>query len=146
MIRFHRASCRPVLFAVVFAVLPLAACSSLPGSVTSDEGSERLNVFPTNYKPELIAFMQTYLNDPTGVREAQIAEPVLTPVGSSDRYVVCIKYNAKTSEGRYMGVKQNMAVYLRGRFNQLVNATGESCKTAAYQPFPELESLKSLKR
>jgi hypothetical protein len=97
---------------------------------------------PQNYKSELLAFMQTYLNDPTDVREAQIAEPVLKPVGSSNRYVVCLRYNAKDSQGRYMGAKDSVAVYLRGRFNQLVSATGETCKGAVYQPFPEMQALK----
>jgi hypothetical protein len=143
MIRYHLASRRLALLAVVLATFSSAACSSFGSSWTSDE-SERVNIFPTNYKPELLAFLQTYLNDPTNVREAQIAEPALAQVNSSERYVVCVKYNARNNEGRYMGVRQSMAVYLRGRFNQLVNATGENCKAAAYQPFPELETLKSL--
>jgi hypothetical protein len=119
----------------------LAACSTF-GHHRHEGGSEDNNAYPPNYKADLLAFMQTYLNDPTNVREAQIAEPVLMPVNSTDRYVACIKYNAKNSAGRYLGVKQSMAVYLRGRFNQLVEATGDNCKTADYQPFPELESLK----
>jgi hypothetical protein len=135
------ATSRRLLPAVLIA-FPLAACSSFGSAWTSGEGSESVNVFPANYKSELLAFMQTYLNDPTNVREAQIAEPILTEVISSTRYVVCFKYNAKNNEGRYLGVKQSMAVYLRGRFNQLVNITGESCKTAVYQPFPELQVLK----
>lgn len=128
------------LLAVAFAAT-LAACSSFRGASTV-EGAD-VNSFPANYKSELLAFLQTYLNDPTNVRDAQIAEPAIRSIGSSERYVVCLKYNAKNGEGRYLGLKDSMAVYLRGRFNQFVNATGgETCKTAVYQPFPELESLK----
>jgi hypothetical protein len=130
------------LSAAVGSALALAACSTFGHLGGHHEGGGENNAYPANYRSDLIAFMQTYLNDPTNVREAQIAEPVLMPVNSTDRYVACIKYNAKNSAGRYVGVKQSMAVYLRGRFNQLVDATGDSCKTAAYQPFPELESLK----
>ena len=127
---------------VLIAALALAGCSSVSNPFARPAESSDVNTFPQNYKSELLAFMQTYLNDPTDVREAQIAEPVLKPVGSSDRYVVCLRYNAKDSQGRYMGAKDSVAVYLRGRFNQLVSATGEVCKGAAYQPFPELQALK----
>jgi len=127
---------------VLTAVLVLSGCSSLPNPLAPSAESTDVNTFPQNYKGELLAFMQTYLNDPTDVRDAQIAEPVLKAVGSSERYVVCLRYNAKDSQGRYMGAKESIAVYLRGRFNQLVNATGEVCKGAAYQPFPEMQALR----
>jgi hypothetical protein len=126
---------------VLIAALALAGCSSLPDP-WAPPAEPDVNLFPANYKSELLAFMQTYLNDPTDVREAQIAEPVLKRVGSSDRYVVCLRYNAKDSQGRYIGAKDSVAVYLRGRFNQLVSATGEICKGAVYQPFPEMQALK----
>jgi hypothetical protein len=127
---------------VLIAALALAGCSSVPNPFATPTESSDVNAVPQNYKSELLAFMQTYLNDPTDVREAQIADPVLKRVGSSDRYVVCLKYNAKDSQGRYMGAKDSVAVFLRGRFNQLVSATGEICKGAVYQPFPELEVMR----
>ena len=126
---------------VLIAALALAGCSSVPNP-WAPPAEPDANLFPQNYRSELLAFMQTYLNDPTDVRDAQIAEPVLKAVGSSERYVVCLRYNAKDSQGRYMGAKESIAVYLRGRFNQLVNATGEVCKGAAYQPFPEMQALR----
>jgi hypothetical protein len=120
----------------------LAACSSFGAGGPDSERDESVNVYPTSYKSDLLAFLRTYLNDPTNVRDAAIAEPVLTPVGRASRYVVCIKYNARNSDGRYLGSKESVAVYLRGRFTQLVEATGDLCKSATYQSFPELEALK----
>lgn len=131
---------RHMMLLSVASVFCLTACSTL-GPHGSMEGPNA-NVYPDNYKAELLAFLQTYLNDPTNVRETQIAEPMLRQVNSTDRYVVCLRYNAKNSDGRYMGVKETFAVYLRGRFNQLVDATGDICKGATYQPFPELAALK----
>ena len=32
--------------------------------------------YPTNYRAEILAFMKTYLNNPVGVRDAVMAEPV----------------------------------------------------------------------
>ena len=127
---------------VLIAALALAGCSSVPNPFAPPAESSDVNTFPPNYRSELLAFMQTYLNDPTDVREAQIADPALKRVGSSDRYVVCLRYNAKDSQGRYMGAKDSVAVYLRGRFNQLVSATGEICKGVVFQPFPEMQALK----
>jgi hypothetical protein len=118
----------------------MVACSSF-GPHGSTEGPEA-NVYPDNYRAELLAFLRTYLNDPTNVREAQIAAPMLRQVNSTDRYVVCVKYNAKNNDGRYMGVRETVAIYVRARFNQLVDATGDVCKGATYQAFPELAALK----
>src|SRR5271165_6143322 len=94
--------------AVGFAV---AMTASLAGCAMFGHHGEGpgANAYPDNYKADLLAFMQTYLNDPTNVRDAQIADPVLTQVNSTDRYVVCIKFNARNTEGRYLGAKQSMA-------------------------------------
>jgi hypothetical protein len=129
-----------VLLATAFP-LCMVACSTF-GHHGSGEGPGA-NVYPNNYRAELLSFLQTYLNDPTNVREAEIAEPALRQVNSIDRYVVCLKYNAKNTDGRYVGVKETIAIYLHGRFNQLVDATtGDTCKGATYEPFPELTALK----
>jgi hypothetical protein len=128
-----------MLLATVFPFC-MVACSTF-GPHGSSEGPNA-NVYPDNYRTELLAFLRTYLNDPTNVLEAQIAEPVLRQVNSTDRYVVCLRYNAKNSDGRYTGVKETIAIYLHGRFNQLIDATGDTCKGATYQPFPELAALK----
>jgi hypothetical protein len=130
--------CR-VLFATALPFC-MVSCSTF-GHHGSGEGPGA-NVYPNNYRAELLSFLQTYLNDPTNVREAEIAEPALRQVNSTDRYVVCLKYNAKNTDGRYMGVKETIAIYLHGRFNQLVDATGDTCKGATYVPFPELSALK----
>ena len=42
-----------------------------------------------------MAYLRTYLNDPTGIREAAISEPALKPVGTGDRCVVCVRFNPK---------------------------------------------------
>jgi len=130
---------RRALLATAFPFC-MVACSTF-GPHGSREGPNA-NVYPDNYRAELLAFLQTYLNDPTNVREPEVAEPVMRQVNSIDRYVVCLKYNAKNNEGRYMGVKETIAIYVRGRFNQLVDASGDICKGATYQPFPELAALK----
>jgi hypothetical protein len=41
---------------------------------------ERPQEYPENYKAELLVFLHTYINDPTNIRDAAIADPVLKPI------------------------------------------------------------------
>jgi hypothetical protein len=131
-----------------FVAAALGSCASFRsgGSNYSDEGTNSAtdaaaNAYPASYKSDLLAFLRTYLNDPTRVRDASIAEPALKPMGRTNRYVVCLRYNARKVSGEYGGPKESAAVYIGGKFNQLVEAKGEVCAGAVYQPFPELEHL-----
>jgi hypothetical protein len=122
----------------------LTACGG--GWHRLDENRDaRGNTFPANYRPEILAFMHVYLNDPTDVREAAISEPLLTEFGSRQRYVVCVHFNAKQSGGQYAGVKTGAALFRNGRFDQFTEQRkeiGEACDKADYKPFPELATLK----
>jgi hypothetical protein len=90
--------------------------------------------------------MRTYLNDPTKVRDASIAEPTMKPLGSHNQYVVCVRYNARNADGRYMGSKDGMALFDDGRFDRMIDQFNakviNQCADADYKPFPELEALK----
>ena len=141
--------------------------------------------YPENYKAELLQYFHGSLSDPTKIREAAIADPVLKPVneirqsfgsagnsgGSADsssggrggrkrggrsggsdinaserdfpgeRYIVCVRYNAKGLDGHYTGVKPGMAVYAGGRFNDFTEHPKGTCDQAEFKPFPELEKL-----
>jgi hypothetical protein len=58
-----------------------------------------------------------------------------------ERYVVCVRYNAKDRDGHYTGVKQGMAVYAGGRFDGFTEQPKGACDQAEFKPFPELEKL-----
>ena len=121
----------------MFAAAMVSACASSPPTVLSGEP----NVAPVNYKTEILAYLRTYLNTPTGVREAYITEPSLLTVGGTQRYVSCLRFNAKNSIGKYEGSKDRVVAFLSGRIDTLALARGEQCKDANWQPFPELEKL-----
>lgn len=126
----------------------LAACahnhrsSDAPG--TEDE---EINSRPINYKPDILAAMHAYLNDPTGIRDAGISDPSLKAVGGAKRYVVCVRFNAKMrfdakkNSTDYAGVKETAAVFVAGRFDHFAETAHELCADATYTPFPELEKL-----
>ena len=132
-------------FAKLACILLLAAgvagCwSGRDSSPIGERGTTR-DAYPANYRAELLPFFRTYLNDPTGVRDAALAEPVVHQVDGHGRYIVCVRYNARDSRGQYKGVEDRAAVYVAGRFDRLVTDIGSACAAAAYMPFPELENL-----
>lgn len=111
------------------------------GGASVDSGTRPANIEPPNYKEDTIAFLRTYLNDPTGIREAAISQPVLKSIGGETRYVACLRFNAKKSNGEYAGNKARLAVFLSGRFDRLIETVREQCNEVDYAPFPELERL-----
>jgi hypothetical protein len=125
------------------AASALGGCGTDPRRELRDE---RDAVFPANYRAEIVAFMRSYLNDPSNVRDAYIAEPVKTQFDTRERYIVCVRYNAKNSEGRYAGSKDGMVLFNDGRFDHLIEQSGNRapnrCADADYKPFPELQALK----
>jgi hypothetical protein len=89
-----------------------------------------------SYKADVVAFMRTYLNDPTGVHDAFISEPALRTIESADRYTVCLRYTARNAVS-----KDSLVLFRDGRLDRVIDAAREACKDAAYQPFPELQRL-----
>lgn len=131
----------------LFAALVLAGCSTDLGPTPADLKAQwdAQNVYPTNYKSDLLAFLRTYLNNPEHIRGAAVAPPTLKTMGPGDRYIACVRYNARDNENHYAGMKTGFAVYLSGRLDHFVDQPGsvkEMCKDAAFAPFPELETLK----
>jgi len=129
---------------VLLLALALAACGQTLDDLSKDQRRAdwaAANVYPAEYRTELIAHLRTYLNDPTGIREAAISEPALKPVGIGDRYVVCVRFNPKRSGGGYAGVKDHLVIYAGGKLDRYVETAGENCKDAAYAAFPELERI-----
>jgi hypothetical protein len=116
----------------------LGACSHHAPATADDS---EINTPPADYKRDILSAMHAYLNDPTGIRDAEIAEPALKTVGSFQRYVVCLRFNAKKRGNEYAGVKEIAAVFLVGRFDRFVDKVQEQCAGATYAPFPELQKL-----
>lgn len=129
---------------LIVSTLLLGSCAGhlgFGGQNASDDGTQ---VYPDNYKSEILAAMHAYLNDPTGIRDAAIAQPALKSVASGTRYVACVRFNGKQDNGMYAGDKQIAAEFRDGRFDDFLDATAsrEPCSGTTYAAFPELEQLK----
>jgi len=120
--------------------LGLGACAHNASSGDDGANSE-FNTPPADYRREILGAMHAYLNDPTGIRDAEIAEPAPRTVGNSSRYVVCVRFNAKKRGGGYAGEKEMAAVFMVGRFDRFIDKAQEPCAGANYAPFPELQKL-----
>lgn len=128
---------------IILLLLTLTACAGGEPAyfAPSRLGRDVAQPAPTAHRAELIAFMRTYLNDPSGVREAGITEPFLKDIGGLRRYVVCLRYDARDFNGRYTGPVQKAALFLDGRFDQILERTGDVCAGQSYAAFPDLERL-----
>ena len=141
--------CGPLRGAMLWLALVLAGCAHGSGFGDATPANDPdINVYPANYKPDIVAAMHAYLSDPTGIRDAGIAEPALKTVGGNLRYVVCLRFNAKKRGTEYAGTKEVSAVFVAGRFDRFAEIPkGENadehdrCAGVAYTPFPELEKL-----
>lgn len=132
---------RRLVSLLLSSTLVLGACAHshpLGDAAGDDDG---INTPPTKYKSEILGAMHAYLNDPTGIRDAGIAEPALKSVGSSKRYVVCLQFNAKQKGNHYAGLRAVAAVFVAGRFDRFVDPAKDACTGASYAPFPALEKL-----
>jgi hypothetical protein len=85
--------------------------------------------------------MKTYLNNPVGVRDAAMAEPVQRVVGGRLRYVTCLRFTARDTEGNYREPRERAILFVDGRLDRLVENAGEPCAGAVYAPFPDLEKM-----
>jgi hypothetical protein len=130
--------------AILLLPFALAACAGGDEgrSITyTDDRGVANQPFPNNYRADLLAFMKTYLNNPAGVRDAAMAEPVQRTVGGRLRYVTCLRFIPRESDGSYRELRERAALYVDGRFDRLIENASEPCAGAVYAPFPELEKM-----
>ena len=128
------------------AVTSVAIAIALTGCGLFDKKTDgppvEVNQVPPNYRTNMVEFLKGHLNDPVGVRNASITEPTLQPVGVDTRYVVCVRFDAKDGYGLYTGPTDHIGIYFAGKLTQFLPASGEQCRNANYQRFPELEQIK----
>ena len=108
----------------------LSACSSDPPKIEA-------NVFPAEYKQLIIASVQNDLV--MSVRDAAISDPTLRSLDTSERYVVCVRYNPRRSDSEgYSGLTERIVYFYQGKITQFLKASPDQCSWATYKPFPEL--------
>jgi len=136
---------RSAKFAVMMLLpIMLSACAtsddSKPITYTDDRGVSS-QPFPRNYRTEVLSFLKTYLNDPVGVRDAVMAEPIERVVGGRLRYVSCLRFSAREPDGGYREPRERAILFVDGRLDRIIENAAEPCAGAAYAPFAELGKM-----
>jgi hypothetical protein len=80
-------------------------------------------------------YLRTELTDRADFRGALIAEPAMKPVGASQHYVVCLRFNGHNQR------KDKAIVYLDGQVTQFVDSKPEQCGGAVFAPFQTLDDI-----
>jgi hypothetical protein len=130
--------------AILLLPVVLAACAGSDdgrGITYTDDRGVANQPFPDNYRAEILAFMKTYLNNPAGVHDAAMAEPVQRIAGGRLRYVSCLRFAAREADGSYREPRERGILYVNGRLDRVVENPGDICVGAVYAPFPELGKL-----
>jgi hypothetical protein len=122
-----------MLLSLLFA---LSACGH---NVLTDD--DDINVYPTNYKSDILAAMHAYLKNPTGIRDAAISEPTIKSSGSVNRYVACLRFTPKKNASEYGGTREIAAVFMGGRLDRFVDLPKTECTGITYAAFPELQNM-----
>ena len=130
--------------AMMLLPVMLSACSAVddskPITFTDDRGVSS-QPFPKNYRTEVLAFMKTYLNNPVGVRDAFMADPVERVVGGRLRYLACLRFSAREPDGDYREPRERAILFVDGRLDRIIDNAVEPCAGVAYVPFAELEKM-----
>jgi hypothetical protein len=124
--------------AVLLAALALAGCSGgLFGGPKRPQPEVTVdpNLYPSNYRQQVAALLETQLTDRADFVNALIAPPALKPVAESPNlhYVVCVQLSGHNEH------KSKVVIYLGGAPAQYIDPTPQQCGDAVYQPFPELQ-------
>jgi hypothetical protein len=127
--------------AILLLPITLAACAGGDDGRTAFARDHGEQPYPSNYRAETQAFMRTYLNNPVGVHDAAMAEPVQRTVAGRVRYVTCLRFTPRESDGSYREPRERAILYVDGRLDRMVEAASEVCAGAVYGPFPEMENM-----
>lgn len=126
-------------------LLPLALAGCLENEDTRNvafvEEANAVQPMPTDYRSQTIAFLHTYLNNPVGVRNATVADPVQRTVGGRPRYVACLRFSEIQSDGSYRDPRTRAVLFVDGRLDRIIPNPGDECAGVVYGPFPELEKM-----
>jgi hypothetical protein len=70
-----------------------------------------------------------------------MADPVERTVGGRLRYVSCLRFTPRESDGSYRELRERAIVYIDGRLDRMIENASDVCAGVVYVPFPELQKL-----
>lgn len=121
---------------MLITALVLAGCSGFGGSKQPGV-TVNPNVYPANYRRQIVTLLSTQLTNAMEYRTTLISQPVLKPVADATdpHYVVCLQYPNCTEH------RIKVVIFLDNEPTQYIDATAQQCGDAVYQPFSELATI-----
>ncbi|MGB7713560.1 MAG: hypothetical protein WBL81_01085, partial [Pseudolabrys sp.] len=95
-------------------MLSALAVSLLACSSDKKQAEENPNVFPSDYKNEILTTLTSSLDDPTNIRSAYITDPFIRPAGKEERYVVCVRSDSRNVARHYTGITDRIGYFYNG--------------------------------
>jgi len=130
---------RPVAWIALLFVL--SACSGSDYIAGQEREHQANTTVPGDYRADIVAFMRTYLNDPSNVRGVYVTVPALRTIDGASRYASCVRYSAKNSSGQYAPAKDSIVLFRAGRLDRVIDNARDQCRDAPFEPFPEMERM-----
>jgi hypothetical protein len=131
-------------FAVLMLPIALAACAGGDeggGFSLSGDKPDTPQSYPSQNRAEVLAFMKTYLNNPVGLRDVGMGDPMMRDVNGKMRYIVCLRYSPRESDGSYHEPRERAVLFVNGRLDRMIEKSDELCAGAVLGPFPDLEKM-----
>jgi len=127
--------------ALIALLFLLSACGGTDYMASQEREHQANTTVPRDYRADIVAFMRTYLNDPTNVRGAYVTAPALRTIDGASRYASCVRYSAKNSSGQYAPSKDSIVLFRVGRLDRVIDNARDQCRDAPFEPFPEMERM-----
>ena len=70
-----------------------------------------------------------------------MAEPIQRVVGGRLRYISCLRFSPRDSDGNYREPRERAVLYVDGRLDRIIENASDPCAGAVYAPFPDLEKM-----
>src|SRR5262249_46753688 len=86
------------------------------------------NVYPENYKKDVLAYLKAHPAEMLNVREASISAPALRQFGSENRFFACLRVSGPDWR------KDKTVIFYSGGINQFIDAEGDQCSAAPHLP------------
>jgi len=128
------------IFAIAI-VAALAGCSAT-NQVDPSRAAGEAGAPPIDYRAQIVDSAKTFYFDPYSIKSAQITEPFLqNHITLGHFWAVCVRSNGKNRMGGYVGLTLDAYVFRNGRLIERSTHPQDYCASAAFGPFPELESI-----
>lgn len=124
---------------MVAALTMLAGCQTAEPVSEVDTQAQILAAIPANYRQETAIFLRGSL-EPNPIADAQITQPMLGSLGSSDEAqvpLICVRLTFRETAGT---TPQTIALVFRD--GQIINRidNNAACSNPTYGAFPELRT------